>query len=77
MRVGLGSTAAVDESVYGYHSLNDGVLKFVYRAAQAGETAAGLTGFTPVSSKLQNVDVSDQVKTHFDYQDNVSLHPLH
>jgi hypothetical protein len=40
---------------------------------QAGETAAGLTGFSPSSSKLQNVDVSDHVKTHFDYQNNVQL----
>lgn len=66
-------TAAVDEVVYGYHSSNDNVLKFVYKTAQAGETAAGLTGFTPASSKLRNVDVSDKVKTHFDYQENVQL----
>ncbi|WP_082571440.1 DUF726 domain-containing protein [Agromyces sp. Root1464] len=66
-------TSAVDEVVYGYHSTNDNVLKVVYRTAQAGEAAAGLLGFTPVSSKLQNVNVSDSVKTHFDYQDNVQL----
>lgn len=66
-------TAAVDEVVYGYHSTNDNILKVVYRTAQAGESAAGLRGFTPVSSKLQNVDVTDGVKTHFEYQDNVRL----
>lgn len=66
-------TAAVDDVVYGYHSTNDSVLKFVYKTAQAGETAAGLVGFTPASSKLHNVDVSDQVKTHFEYQENVQL----
>lgn len=64
-------TAAVDESVFGYHSSNDNVLKIVYRTAQAGETAAGLVGFRPATSKLQNVDVSDLVRTHFEYQDNV------
>ncbi|MCK8467826.1 TMCO4 family protein [Microbacterium sp. KSW4-16] len=68
-----GLTAAVDDVVYGYHSTTDNVLKYVYKTAQAGETAAGLHGFKPDSSKLQNVDVSAQVKTHFDYQDNVEL----
>ncbi|PPH01476.1 DUF726 domain-containing protein [Rathayibacter sp. AY1F6] len=67
-------TASVDEAVYGYHSRNDAILKFVYRTAQAGETAAGLVGFIPASSKLQNIDVSDRVQTHFEYQDNVELH---
>ena len=66
-------TAAVDDVAYCYHSSNDNVLKFFYTAAQAGRTAAGLVGFAPVSSKLQNVDVSDHVKTHFEYQDNVQL----
>lgn len=68
-----GLTAAVDDVVYGYHSTTDNVLKYVYKTAQAGETAAGLHGFKPDSSKLQNVNVSAQVKTHFDYQDNVEL----
>ncbi|ARK04288.1 hypothetical protein B8281_05565 [Cellulosimicrobium sp. TH-20] len=66
-------TAAVEEAVYGYHSTNDAVLKYVYRVAQAGQTAAGLTGFSPASHKLVNVDVTDQVSTHFEYQGNVVL----
>jgi hypothetical protein len=66
-------TAAVDEAVYGYHSVNDKVLKFVYKTVQAGQPAAGCLGFSPASTKLVNVDVSDSVKTHFDYQDNVRL----
>ncbi len=66
-------TAGVDGVVYGYHSSTDNVLKYVYKSAQGGETAAGLGGFIPDSSKLQNVDVSADVKTHFDYQDNVRL----
>ncbi|ARU51098.1 hypothetical protein CBR64_05925 [Cellulosimicrobium cellulans] len=66
-------TAAVDEAVYGYHSTNDAVLKYVYKVAQAGQSAAGLGGFTPASHKLVNVDVSDRVSTHFEYQGNVQL----
>ncbi|WP_334149794.1 DUF726 domain-containing protein [Microbacterium sp.] len=66
-------TAGVDSGVYCYHSGTDNVLKYVYRAAQAGETAAGLVGFTPIATKLQNIDVSASVKTHFDYLDNVHL----
>jgi hypothetical protein len=66
-------TAAVDEGVYGYHSTNDNILKLIYRTAQAGQKAAGWAGFTPVSSKLVNVDVTDQVKTHFEYQSNIQL----
>ncbi len=66
-------TAAVEDAVYGYHSTNDAVLKYVYRVAQAGQTAAGLTGFSPASHKLVNVDVSDQVSTHFEYQGSVQL----
>lgn len=66
-------TAAVDDVVYNYYSTNDKVLKFVYKTAQAGETAAGLIGFSPASSKLQNVDVSERVRTHFDYQNEVQL----
>lgn len=66
-------TSAVSEAVYGYHSISDNVLKYVYKVAQAGESAAGLAGFAPSSDKLRNVDVSDGVKTHFDYQTNVIL----
>ncbi len=66
-------TAAVEEAVYGYHSTNDAVLKYVYKVAQAGQNAAGLTGFSPATHKLVNVDVSDQVSTHFEYQSNIQL----
>lgn len=66
-------TAAVEEAVYGYHSTSDKVLKIIYKAVQGGQSAAGYSGFTPASTKLINVDVSDVVKTHFEYQDNVAL----
>jgi len=66
-------TAGVEEAVYGYHSTNDAVLKYVYRVAQAGQNPAGLSGFSPADHKLVNVDVSDRVATHFDYQSSVQL----
>lgn len=66
-------TSAVKDAVYCYHSTNDSILKYVYKTAQAGETAAGLIGFKFSSDKLQNIDVSESVRTHFDYLDNVRL----
>ena len=66
-------TAAVDDLVYCYYSSDDAVLKFVYKTAQVGETAAGSVGFVPASSKIQNVDVTKIVKSHLDYLDNVNL----
>ena len=66
-------TDAVSDAVYNYHSTNDNVLKYLYTAAQGGQTAAGLKGFTPSLAKLTNIDVSAQVKTHFDYHENVHL----
>jgi hypothetical protein len=66
-------TGAVDEAVYGYHSADDNVLRYVYRTVQGGQSAAGYSGFSPSASKLVNVDVSATVKSHFDYQSNVQL----
>jgi hypothetical protein len=66
-------TAVVDDAVYNYHSTNDGVLKFAYAASQPGEMAAGFMGFKPAHSKLQNIDVSNQVKGHSQYHKNVRL----
>jgi Protein of unknown function (DUF726) len=66
-------TARVDDAVYNYHSTHDNVLKYLYAVAQAGQTAAGLNGFTPSLPKLKNIDVSAQVKRHSDYYANVKL----
>lgn len=66
-------TAAVDESVYNYHSANDSVLKYAYSLAHGGQKAAGLTGLKPTTPKLKNIDVSTLVASHFDYHTNVSL----
>lgn len=64
---------AVDDEVFNYHSTNDSVLKYLYKTVQAGQTAAGLTGFLPVVPKLHNVDVSDLVNGHSDYFAAVAL----
>lgn len=66
-------TAAVDEAVYNYHSTNDAVLKYLYRTAEGGQTAAGFSGLVPISSRLRNVDVSADVKKHTEYFSNVVL----
>jgi len=66
-------SAAVDEAVYNYHSSHDTVLRYLYFSAEGGQTAAGLSGFTPVSSRVANVDVSENVKKHTEYYENVVL----
>lgn len=66
-------TDRVDDHVYNYYSAHDNVLKLLYGAAQGGQKAAGLTGFTPVPDRLINVDVSDQVKSHSDYYTKVTF----
>lgn len=63
----------VDDVVNNYHSTNDDVLRKYYRVAQAGQKAAGLTGFTPSSPKLNNIDVSALVTNHFTYHTRVEL----
>lgn len=66
-------SGAVDNAVYAYHSENDGVLKWVYRFAQGGQKAAGLSGFAPTNAKLQNVDVTAEVGGHSQYFTKISL----
>ena len=63
----------MDDAVYNFHSTNDSVLKYLYAASQAGQTAAGCKGYSPASPKLKNIDVSDQVMGHSEYHPNVTL----
>lgn len=65
--------SAVEDAVYNYHSTNDNVLKLAYPVAQVGQSAAGLKGFTPVVGKIENIDVSELVKSHSEYLHNVQL----
>lgn len=64
---------AVDGKVYNYHSANDNVLKHVYSLVQAGEKAAGMTGFIPRNNKIENVDVTDLVHGHSEYHSKINL----
>ncbi|MFW0770034.1 DUF726 domain-containing protein [Arthrobacter koreensis] len=66
-------TSVVDQAVYNYYSSNDQVLKYAYRGTQPGERAAGEVGFRPADAKLQNVDVSANVKGHSQYHQQVRL----
>lgn len=66
-------TTAVDEALYNYHSTNDAVLKYLYRAAEGGQMAAGLSGFTPTSNRVRNVNVTAEVKKHTEYFQHVVL----
>lgn len=66
-------TARVDDAVYNYHSTHDDVLRYAYKIAEVGHTAAGLSGFTPPGPKLKNIDVSDCVDGHSAYLSNVTL----
>ena len=66
-------TEHVDDAVYNYHSSNDHVLKYLYAAAQGGQTAAGLEGFEAVDDKIVNVDVTDAVSSHSEYHSHITL----
>lgn len=66
-------TARVDDAVYNYHSANDHVLKYLYAAAQGGQSAAGLNGFRSSAERLKNIDVSIEVGRHSDYHSKVEL----
>ncbi|WP_253901383.1 DUF726 domain-containing protein [Arthrobacter sp. PAMC 25486] len=66
-------SAAVDEAVYNYHSINDSVLHYAYPIVEVGKEAAGRVGLIPSTDKVQNIDVSTLVKEHSDYLKTVSL----
>lgn len=64
-------TPHVEEAIYNYHSTHDAVLKYLYKAAQAGQNAAGVSGFATSEPKIRNVDVSEEVRKHSDYHGSV------
>lgn len=68
MRRAVRDLAPVAER-YLFVSTGKVVLKLIYKTAKAGQTAAGIVGFTPTVSKLRDIDVSDLVRTHFEYRD--------
>ena len=64
---------AVTDAVHNYHSSNDLVLKYLYKTAQAGQTAVGFAGFRTDFARIYDHDVSDHVAGHSGYLENVQL----
>ena len=58
---------SVTDCVRNYWSSNDAVLKYLYRGAQLGQTAAGCAGFRSGLPKIVDVDVSSTVGSHGQY----------
>ncbi|MGB3772332.1 MAG: DUF726 domain-containing protein [Rhodococcus sp. (in: high G+C Gram-positive bacteria)] len=64
---------AVTGTVHNYHSSNDGVLKYLYKTAQGGQTAVGFGGFRTDFARIHDHDVSTRVSGHSMYLKNVQL----
>lgn len=58
---------AVREQIWNYWSRNDTVLRYLFRAAEAGTKAIGCEGLPMETDKLRNVDVSKLVASHLDH----------
>lgn len=56
-----------------YWSSHDAVLKYAYRGAQLGQSAAGRVGLRTTLPRIQDVDVSATVATHGAYFQSVKL----
>lgn len=65
--------AAIIDSVWNYHSANDGVLRNVYKTAQLGQSAVGCKGFKSSFPKIVDKNVSKLVAAHGEYFHAVSL----
>jgi pimeloyl-ACP methyl ester carboxylesterase len=64
---------AVTDRVWNYWSSHDAVLKYAYRGAQLGQSAAGRVGFRTTLPRIKDVDVSATVATHGAYFQGVKL----
>lgn len=64
---------SVSGTVFNYHSSKDQVLAKVYPTAELGKKAVGMAGFSTAFPNIVDVDVSDDVATHFRYHDFVQL----
>jgi hypothetical protein len=60
-------------NVFNYHSTNDQVLKYLYRIAQLQANPVGLKGFRSTRNNIVDVDVSKDVKSHFEYLNKVKF----
>lgn len=64
--------ATTSGPVVNYFSQRDGVLKWAYKAAEAGSIAVGLEGTKSAAPGIVDVDVTDLVANHGSYWENVS-----
>ena len=64
---------AVSGTVWNYWSKNDFILKYLYKTAEAGQTAVGCEGIPARSPRIKNVNVSRRVPAHMSYVTNVAL----
>lgn len=64
---------AVTGTVNNYYSTKDGVLKYMYAAAQVGSVAVGLRGFECKYANIKDRNVSAKVAGHSEYFDKVKL----
>jgi hypothetical protein len=55
---------AVDGTIWNYWSKNDAILRYVYRAAEAGAKAIGCEGIAKAPRTVKNIDVSKKVGAH-------------
>jgi pimeloyl-ACP methyl ester carboxylesterase len=65
--------AAVSGTVWNYWSANDNVLRWLYVLAEAGQSAAGQTGFRSKYSRIKDRNVSRMVDGHSAYLSTVKL----
>lgn len=64
---------AVSGTVWNYRSENDLILKYLYKTAEAGQSAVGFEGIPTRSPHIKNVNVSRRVPSHMSQVKNVSL----
>jgi hypothetical protein len=64
---------AVSGTVWNYRSENDFILKYLYKSAEAGQSAVGFEGIPTRSPHIKNVNVSRLVPFHMSHVKNVSL----
>jgi len=76
----LSALNSVEKKVYNYYSLNDSILKNLYRSTMAGDSPIGLGNIEFYNSsdfkisELKNIDVSSTINGHTEYKEK--LHDL-
>lgn len=58
--------------IHNYYSKNDKVLKYLYQAFEVGNSPIGLNPIAVNGSNIKNYDISNTIKSHFEYKENLS-----